>query len=367
MEERALAFFREQRKIIGGRLDDILNRKSGDLGGPHLWGRDLIERLRAFCFLGKMIRGGLIILAYRLYRPELSDAVLDMAAAVEIMHSSLLIHDDIMDRDATRRGEPSIFHQYRLLGEQRGYSDPLHFGTSFGICAGDIGFFLAWELLTSLDMEPAIRMGIQQRWSAELASVGLAQMQDMHMGFEDRVTEEEVMRLYLHKTARYTFSLPLVTGALAADTEEAVSSLGWLEKIGERMGLVFQLKDDELDLFGSTEQTGKPVGADVEQGKKTLYWLYLTRLLDGEERSSGELSGTDGPALHRALKKERLDASDLELIRGIAEDRGIRRKVETRMRQLSRSAEMTIRRLPGDEAYRDMLLSILRYNLHRKA
>ena len=134
---------------------------------------------------------------------------------MEIIHSSLLIHDDIMDNDRLRRGERTVFAQYEQLGRGRRAADAGRFGSAMGICAGDVGYFVAGDILAPLPLDPEVKGPLLSLVFRELAYVGLAQMQDIAFGAFDRTpARDEVIALYLYKTARYTFSLPLMAGAL---------------------------------------------------------------------------------------------------------------------------------------------------------
>ncbi len=104
------------------------------------------------------------------------------AAALEIFHSALLIHDDIMDNDRLRRGFRTIFAQYENLGTRGRAGDPERFGRSMGLCAGDVGFFIATDIVARLPLEAERRTALQALLARELAYVGLAQMQDVTFG-----------------------------------------------------------------------------------------------------------------------------------------------------------------------------------------
>ena len=355
-------FFSQYREEIEGELCTFFEEWRKSLGSINPWGEDLIDRLQDFTLQGKMIRGGLIILSFLMFRTELGRPVLQLAAAIELIQSALLIHDDIMDRDEMRRGGPSLFHQYSLLAEKQGIEGPVHYGESLGICAGDIGFFLAFEILAKLDLNSGIRERIQASWSRAFTTVGLAQMQDMFLsGVHREVSEKTIIDLYRTKTARYTFSLPLATGATAAGEKNATTHI--LEQIGEYMGIAFQIKDDELDLFGTEKETGKPVGTDMEEGKKTLYYLHLLQL-----RSTGNdrLSNAEMEALQKLTRQGGMERSTVLELCHIADKYGIRTRVQRTMEEFSKRAEELIFGLSATEKYRNLLLDVLHYNTERR-
>jgi geranylgeranyl diphosphate synthase type I len=266
----------KNRKRIELFLSRFLKSRAAGLAAVNTWGADFTGRIQPFVSGGKMIRGGLILIAHDRLRGKAGSDALKAAAAMELFHSAFLIHDDIMDDDPLRRGKPSIHVQYRALAGKKGFADAPGFGRAAALCAGDVLIFMGLEILASLKSPAAVKSRVLALFGRELAHVGPAQVQDVYSGKTRRaVSRNDIFRLYTYKTARYTYSLPLSAGALLAGA--GPGALRALEDIGRDLGLVFQIKDDELGQFGSAEATGKPVGSDIGEGKKTLYYLYLIR------------------------------------------------------------------------------------------
>lgn len=312
--------FAGARKLISSELKAFLAEKRTELASVNPFGADICKRLADFALRGKMIRGCLVFTGYELGpagRSAAGSRVLAMAgAAMELFQSGLLIHDDIMDRDLTRRGGETIFQQYASSAEREGVVDWRHLGESLGTCAGDIAYFLGFELLGRLEISPTAQEGLVALCGRELATVGVAQMQDVAWGASpSAVPREHIVRLYTHKTGRYTFSLPLAAGGRIAGADEP--TLAALEKIGEHLGVVFQVRDDELNLFGEEGQTGKPVGSDIREGKKTL---FLSCLL---ARSGGE----ESRRLSEILERRAVSPEDLVFVRDLGERLGVRQEV----------------------------------------
>ena len=143
----------------------------------HPLGRDSVERLKEFAVRGKMIRGSLAVLGSMLFTERAHPDGVPLGAAMELFQSALLVHDDIMDRDAYRRGYPSLYHQYSLYAEEQGAAETEHTGTSMGICVGDIAFFLGYEILGSVAGASASSGDAVRYCSRELARVAAAQME----------------------------------------------------------------------------------------------------------------------------------------------------------------------------------------------
>jgi len=280
-------YFLQQKPAIESTLKKFIDECKSDYTHVNTWGNDICDRLLAFTSHGKMIRGGLVLLAHELCGGSRKNDALKCAAAMELLQSGFLIHDDIMDRDIVRRGNPSFFYQYKEKGDSLSFQDSYHFGESVGICAGDIVFFMSYDILSTLDVHGDLLREIIQRCSREISYVGLAQIQDVYFGYlSEAPSTDEILSLYLHKTGRYTFSLPLMIGALLAGKSPIETKP--LSKLGEKLGLIFQIKDDELGLFGDSDEIGKVIGSDIKENKKSLYHHFLFTRSQGEDRKKLE-------------------------------------------------------------------------------
>lgn len=312
-------YLKRRKDEIAPFLEGYLLRDSEAIFAGQRFGNDVARRLLEFTCRGKMIRGALVYLGAELYGHDDSDpALVRLAAVMELLQSFLLIHDDIMDRDRLRRGGPSIYAQFDEMGEREGIADHLHFGESMGICAGDVAIFLATGLISHDEIASEYRQPLLAAVSQEIARVGLAQMGDVFHGVSTGpVTEEDVINVYRFKTGRYTFSLPLICGAILAGADERDrESLGL---VGEGLGVVFQIKDDEIGLFGSSDGIGKTVGSDISEDKKTLHRISLFESVgDGEREELAKLFGArelSGGQVTRVLAKMREYEIDA-LVRG---------------------------------------------------
>ncbi len=242
------------KKAVDEYLVTYLGNKKSKLAQINRWGTDIIDRLVPFVTSGKTTRGSLTVYTYSLFEKNMRPEIYQVAAALELFHSGFLIHDDIMDQDSLRRGRPSVWEQYRNT------SQDTHIGISQAINAGDLCFFMAQELLAGTDVLPLV--------ARELQPVIIAQMQDMMSGKGTSMSKEEVLSLYRYKTARYTFSLSMAAGATLAGA--AGDNISILERLGESMGLLYQIRDDELSIAGDSTVTGKPTGSDERNTKQTL-------------------------------------------------------------------------------------------------
>lgn len=350
-------FFHIQRGRIGNYLEKYQSHKQGELGKVHAMGEEALDIIRRFAMRGKMIRGGLVALSYLLITgkepEEQPEDVAAVGAAMELFQSAFLIHDDIMDRDERRRGAETVFYEYVRQAEREGIRDAYHTGESLGICSGDIAFFLAFEILGSLHSQASGTL--TALCSKELSYVGVAQMLDVYWGQGNYAVEREhILALYTYKTGRYTFSLPLLSGVhLAGGTAEQAQTL---ERIGELLGVVFQLKDDELGLFAEAEKLGKEVGSDIKEGKKTPFYTMLMERSGEQERNR----------LLTIFGASEITADDLRFVRELVEQYGIRKEVGEMCSSYAEEARKLIDSLENvSEAYRAMFYQLLDYSLQR--
>jgi geranylgeranyl diphosphate synthase type I len=349
-------WFALKKPLIARELRRLLDQRRSDFARINAWGPDAGTRLRTFAAAGKMVRGGLLLLGYEMHAGRAAPlAAARAAAALEIIHSSLLIHDDIMDNDRLRRGARTIFAQYEQVGRGRRAADPARFGLSMGICAGDVGYFVAWDILSRLPVDPAVRASLLAMVSRELAYVGLAQMQDIAFGAFDRTpARDEVIALYLYKTARYTFSLPLMAGALLAGA--GASERRKLGELGERLGVIFQVRDDDMGIFGSEADTGKPADSDIREGKKTLLYIELFRRARGPEKK----------ALEALFGKPTLSHAEAGRVRDAIEKLGARKTLESMLQGLAKDAQRIIGSLQISAPHAEVLQDICARSLRRE-
>lgn len=266
---------------------------------------------------GKRLRGGLVLLGHRIAGGTSHTPVLPAAVAFELLQTHLLIQDDWMDRDDLRRGGPSV---HRALADRLGDE---HLGASLAILASDVAWAWALESLLAAEVPPERSREAAQLFASIETEVVYGQLLDV-LGTAET---EKVHRL---KTAGYTISGPLCLGATLAGADAPL--LDALRRFANPLGVAFQLRDDLLGVFGAPEKTGKPVGADLRAGKRTMLVSLAERLLFGDERVSLEL------VLGNALAPD----SELARLTEILEERGIRTRVEEKAAALEAEARAAV-------------------------
>lgn len=301
---------------------------------------------------GKMIRGILVLLSAQMHQRAIDDEVYATAAAIEIFHTGLLIHDDIMDNDFKRRNKDSVFYQYMKEGESLKTKNSLLYGQSMGLCVGDICFFLGFEIISTHITNTDILRTIIQEISIEFQHVGPAQMADTAHGMTSiEPDEEEIYRKYIYKTAHYSFSVPLVVGSLF--TQQTHSTL--LKQFGEDIGIIFQLKDDDLGIFGNEQEIGKQIGSDIRENKKTLLRWYTFKNAIGKDKQQ----------LLTIFGKSTISSDELRFVRECVEKyQGrilIKREIDKRIDRL----DNTMREMEKQGISTEILKDMVQYNLIR--
>lgn len=311
------------------------------------WSQEVQGRLMKMVKEGKMVRGTLIVETFESFS-EQDREVLKAASAIELAHTGLLIDDDIIDEDGQRRGLKSIHRQYEEEGEEKGFEKAYHYGVSNAICLSNISYFLSFKLMSEIDLDKGKKQAMDVFWR-NFSTVGLAEMKDIHAGFStEEMPEDEILRLYRNKTANYTFSLPMKIGATLAGEPEYNEQL---KKIGDKIGLIFQLKDDELGLKGDI---GKPSGSDIEENKKTLHRLYLLEALPPEEEQE----------LREVLEAD-ITQEDKDIFIEKLEQHGIKKKVDERMEELQKEVEEDLKESDLPEDFKKKLSKLTEFCKNR--
>ena len=289
------------RPAVEHRLEEILSmcRRRWEGLGPAA--PELLETARSVLGGGKRMRAvlgavGCALLTAPEHRAERligADAI-HLGAALELYQASALVHDDLMDGADTRRGLLSAHRAFARDHEARGWlGRPQAFGANGAILLGDLLLSLAGEEMSALapsrassqTRSSAVRYA-RSAFDAMTTEVALGQFLDVRSenlplpwdrepGAAARLMQGDALSVVRHKSARYSVRHPLLIGALLAGLDPSGATAEHLAAFGEDVGIAFQLRDDDLGVFGSPQATGKPAGDDLREGKRTVL-LALT-------------------------------------------------------------------------------------------
>lgn len=330
IEPLAEGFFSEQKKKAM-EISEVAGKMVGELGG--------------FLKGGKKLRGALVMLGYEMYGGKDVKAGLLASLVAEILHGALLIHDDIMDQDELRRGKETLHKSYGKL-------DP-HHGVSMAITIGDLGFFLALELLNSLDL-PSDRLSkATEVLSSYLVETGFGQALDLTYALNKRFNEEDVLRVHQYKTAEYTFYGPLSVGAILAGAYD--ENLRFFRDFAIPVGIAFQLRDDELGMFASELELGKSVSSDIREGKVTL---LISKALKAS-------SVSDRKFLRSVWGNPKIIGEEIERVKRIIRECGSLEYSQKLSRKLVRDGKKFIPMVTSNQKYQKLLSELADLGIER--
>ncbi|MFI7702978.1 polyprenyl synthetase family protein [Nonomuraea sp. NPDC049480] len=221
---------------------------------------------------GKRIRPQLCYWGWRGAGGDDCEEIIKAAAALELCHAGLLIHDDIMDGSELRRGRPTVHKDLARLHEGPGAEA---FGQAGGILLGTLS--LAWSdaMLSTCGVEPLRLRAAHHVFDSMRTEVISGQYLDMLAQLRAGASVDEALTVIRYKTAKYTVERPLqIGGALAGAPPELLDSYS---RFGVPLGEAFQLRDDVLGTFGSSAETGKSALDDLREGKHTVLFAHAMR------------------------------------------------------------------------------------------
>ncbi|MGA3256404.1 MAG: bifunctional (2E,6E)-farnesyl/geranyl diphosphate synthase [Mycobacterium sp.] len=284
--------------------------------------------------------------------------VLLLFAALELLHACALVHDDVIDRSATRRGRPTAHVEFAALHRGRKWrGSPEDFGISAAILLGDLALAWADDIVFGADLSADAQRRVQRVWADIRTEVLAGQYLDIVAEASAAESIASAMNVDLFKTACYTVSRPLQLGvAAAADRPDVQAAFG---QFGTDLGVAFQLRDDVLGVFGDPAVTGKPSGDDLRSGKRTVLLAEAVELADKSDPLAANLLRTSiGAALSDAQVGE---------LRDVIEAVGALAAAEQRIATLSQRALATLAAAPINAAAKAGLSELASMATNRSA
>ncbi|POH59797.1 polyprenyl synthetase family protein [Arthrobacter glacialis] len=261
-------------------LDQYFDSQRLRAGGYSPAFGELWDRMAATTTGGKWMRPKLVYLTYEAFGGKGWRACSELAAAFEMLHAALLVHDDVIDRDFVRRGVQTLGASYRDLALRGGHSsaDADHAGFSAAIIAGDLLLTGSLRLATSAATGHGQSAAILSTIHEAIFAAAAGELDDLlfSLGRSDPGLLD-VLNMERLKTAVYSFEMPLRAGALLAGESSATADA--LAAVGRDIGVAYQVVDDVLGTFGQQSVTGKSVDSDLREGKRTI----LTSFAEGSE------------------------------------------------------------------------------------
>lgn len=348
-----LSFLQKHKSEVDHYLLEFL-REQSERTQEHPKAKEIFAYLENFCQNGKGIRGALFLDTLELsgLSPAQLREFLPAAAALELTHSGLLIQDDWMDHDSYRRGQATFHTQLKTVNPEL----PQDYVAAATNCAADIIFFLAFELLNRVNNPQFTKS--KTLILQEYVSVGFAQWQEIFLSYQNSYQLADIEQIYRYKTARYTFVMPILAALLTQEiTPQEVKKI---EKIAENLGMIFQITDDRLNIFGKSQETKKAVGSDITDNKKTYYHFFFHQLLQ---------QNPDSLALQKIKNffgKKNLTAAELQLLQKTFAEFAITKSVDELLFHYQRDCHNAIDDLQ-QTVLKQRFTALLEYLLERKA
>ncbi|GAA3077598.1 polyprenyl synthetase family protein [Pseudonocardia yunnanensis] len=287
-------------------------------------------------------------------------AVLRAVSALELIQACALIHDDLMDASATRRGRPTVHVEFARRHVAAGWTgQPARFGAAAAILLGDLALAWADDMLRAAGLPLSALLRATPPWQAMRTEMLGGQYLDvLHQATGDTSTRA-ALQIDRYKTAAYTVERPLHLGAALADGRPELISA--YRRFGADIGVAFQLRDDLLGVFGDPAVTGKPAGDDLREGKRTL--LVAVAVERAEKR--GQRAARD--AVTAAVGDPDLDAAGVDRIRDLLTDLGAVQTIEHRIAALTGSALDALSAVEIDEPAATELVALAELATRRRS
>jgi geranylgeranyl diphosphate synthase, type I len=232
---------------------------------------------------GKRLRPVFCCLGHRAAGRDVDDRCIRAAAALELLHTFAIVHDDVMDRSRTRRGAAASWVHLEEMHRHAGWvGDPAGYGLAAAILAGDMALVLADRaLLRSGFAVDRLSLALH-RYDRMRVDVVAGQFLDVLAAHRGAADEAEARRIAVLKSGGYTVEAPVQMGAILGGAPDEV--LACLSRYGVALGEAFQLRDDVLGVFGDPAVTGKDRDSDLREGKRTVLLAKAAAAATGEGR-----------------------------------------------------------------------------------
>ena len=284
---------------------------------------------------GKRIRPVLTLMGYNLWKED-PERILMPAVGLETYHNYTLLHDDLMDNADMRRGHETVHRRW---------------DANKAILSGDSMLVLAYQRMQQV---PAEKLPAVLNLFTETAlEIGEGQEYDMTFETRNDVTENEYIEMIRLKTS-VLLACALKTGALLADAPEEDADR--LYRVGEQVGLAFQLQDDLLDVYGDPKVFGKAIGGDITSNKKTYMLINAYNRANDEQRKELE---------HWIGAKEFNRQEKVAAVTRLYDEIGIRQLCEDKINYYFQQASQTLSEVNVPEERKAQLRQYMDELLHR--
>lgn len=331
----------DDRVAIDAIIEVFITRQLAKSAGMSPYYQDLwSEVARLIRSGGKRLRSQMTILSYRMFNGRDVESILPAAAAQELLHLGMLVHDDIIDRDYTRYGVDNIAGGYNKIyhGLVSDKTDRLHYAHSAALLAGDLMLSEAYLLMAESKVDARKIIDIQKLLGESIFELVGGELLDTESAFRE-IGAVDPYTIALYKTASYTFTLPMLVGAQLANV--SLTNQLHVREFGRNLGIAFQLRDDILGVFGDETETGKTTTGDIREGKRT-YMIEQFCLLASEQQRV---------LFDRYFGDHSISTDEVSQIRELLLDSGALEKTEQSIIDYESKARSALKALTIDATY----------------
>ncbi|MEX2028484.1 MAG: polyprenyl synthetase family protein [Candidatus Curtissbacteria bacterium] len=306
---------------------------------------NLYKDLYTFSEGGKKLRAYFVWIGYQIGGGRDFSAVLPISFAFEMTQNFLLIHDDVMDNSDVRRGKPTI---HKIYEKRHGK----HYGESMAILLGDIAAIEVFKIISDSKLSDERKVLCQHLFAQTLLDTAYGQGLDIEYSFR-KPTFDQIMQIAELKSGRYSVVAPLTIGAKLSGAR--ASQLAALSRYGTAIGLVFQIADDILGVFGEEKALGKSTLSDMREGKNTLLIHKAKQMANPADRVK----------IERIWGRADASSADLSGVKKILESSGALLWCQAQNLKLIENAKGEIKKITTDKKLQQTLSQIADFVVNR--
>ena len=285
---------------------------------------------------GKRLRPFMVMKSCMMLGGKQSDAMA-AASAVEMIHNFTLTHDDIMDNDDLRHGVPTTHKKFDM---------PL------AILAGDVLYSKAYQTISKSKLSSNYRSQLVSKLSKACIEICEGQVDDIKLAENKRIpTESEYIKMIEKKTA-VLFEVACAMGAISA--KKPAKDIRNLSAFGHNLGIAFQITDDLIGIMGDSKVTGKAVGNDIREGKKSLPIILAIK----------KAKGKDKKIITRVFGNSKASKQQIKLAVNVIRSLGVEDEVRSMTLKYAQQAEKSLRTYTGPA--KNEIISLLDFVIKRR-
>ena len=341
---------------INNALGSILDKKLENIKDAFL--KTYYEELKSYLLAGgKRIRPLLCIATYNAFKNERDEKIIAPSVGVEFLHNASLIHDDIIDKDNFRRGNPAFHYRFQVyhnnyILKKMSQTD---FGNSIGIVGGDSTFFLGLEPFLFNEFDRNLNLEAIKYYEQAFMDIADGVLIETDMVNRKGLQMNDYIDMVSLKTGAL-LEKSILIGANYADVGDEYNRI--LSTLGINLGIIFQITDDILGTFGDEKITGKPTDGDIREGKHTSLLIEAMNSLDVKKRDH----------LVNIISKSKISNEDVEEVRDLFMEADAINSCKNLASKYHQEAEVALEKLKPvvNESEIEFFENLLKFVLERK-